>query len=177
MKKYKYWEKCMSKIESDKIQESIEFAIEKAKELGVQNELIDRIFQVNLKGYEKRINSKMEECIKRAKTENAEVLCLYYSLDNGWDSTIYICKEYTKENSYWIGKSRSWIDIGKARGFSGIYKKENESAFFSDNLSSGIPLLLMLRTTIAFYNVAQNYKDCGLKICITATESDFVRVL
>gem|GEM_PF-6686326 len=34
----------------------------------------------------------------------------------------------------------------------------------------------MLRTTIAFYNVVSNYKDYDLKLCITCTESDFVRV-
>ena len=177
MKQYKFWETCMKMIEEGKVIESEKYGIEIAKKLGLGQELLDKIFSVNLKSYEKNIDSKMTECIERAKTENAEALCLYYSMDNGWDSTIYFCKNYTHKNSSWIGASRSWLDIGKARGFSGIYKKEAESAFFCDNISSAICLLLMLRTTIAFYNVAKNYKDCGLKLCITGTESDFVRVV
>lgn len=177
MKNYKYWESCIAKIEANEIEKSINYGIEIAKKLKVPKELIAKIFSVNLKSFEKRIDSKMNESIKRAKLEDAKALCLYYSLDNGWDCTMYICKNYTKENSNWISESRSWVDLGRVRGFSGIYKKENESAFFADDLSSGIPILLMLRTTIAFYNVAKGYKNCGLKICITATEYDFVRVL
>ena len=173
---YNYWENCVAKIESGYIDEAVNYAIKTAKRLNVPNDLIKRIFSVNLKSYEKKIDERMGQCIDRAKNENAEALCLYYSLDNCWDSTMYICKGYNKENNEWIGASRIWIDIGKARGFSGIYKKEAEAAFFCDDISSGICILLMLRTTIAFYNIVSNYKDSGLKFCITCTEDDFVRV-
>jgi hypothetical protein len=176
MNYYSYWEHCVSKIENGNIDEAVTYATETAKQLNISEALIEKIFSVNLKSYEKKIDENMNQCIDRAKNENADALCLYYSLDNGWNSTMYICKGYTKENSNWIGASRSWIDIGKARGFSGIYKKEAESAFFCDEISSGICILLMLRTTIAFYNVVSNYKNCDLKFCITCTESDFVRV-
>lgn len=176
MNNYKHWKSCVEKIENGDIDGAINYALETAQQLKVPKELVDRIFAVNLKSYEKKIDGLMIQCIQRAKDENAEALCLYYSLDNGWDSTMYICKGYTKNNSAWIGASRSWIEIGKARGFSGIYKKDAESAFFCDEISSGICILLMLRTTLAFYHVAINYKDCDLKLCITCTESDFVRV-
>lgn len=176
MKYYKHWEKCIDLIEKRQIENATNYALKIATELDLPQALIDRIMSVNLKSYEKNIEAKMDECINRAKSENAEALCLYYSLDNGWDSTMYICKGYTKENCDWISISRSWIDIGKARGFSGIYKKEAESAFFVDKISSGICILLMLRTTIAFYNVAQKFLNCGLKFCISATENDFIRV-
>lgn len=177
MNYYKHWQTCIQFIEKDQIEDAENFALTSATQLGVTQELISKIKNVSLKSYEKKIEEKMDECIQRATSENAEALCLYYSLDNGWDSTIYISKEYSKENSHWISASRSWIDIGKARGFSGIYKKDAESAFFSDKISSGICILLMLRTTIAFYNVTRKFRDFGLKLCITATESDFVRVL
>lgn len=176
MEYYTYWKNCMAKLENHKIDEATNYALEIAIKLNVPKELVDKIFSINLKSYEKKIDAQMNQCIQRANDENAEALCLYYSLDNGWDSTMYICKGYTKENNNWIGTSRSWIEIGKARGFSGIYKKEAESAFFCDEISSGICILLMLRTTIAFYNIAINYKDCGLKLCITCTNSDFVRI-
>ena len=177
MNYYKHWECCVDLIEKGQIENATNYALKIAPKLNVPQSLIDKIMSVNLKSYEKNIEAKMDECIERATSENAEVLCLYYSLDNGWDSTMYIDKNYTKESNYWLTKSRSWIDIGKARGFSGIYKKDAESAFFADKISSGICTLLMLRTTIAFYNVAQKFSNCGLKFCITATESDFVRVV
>jgi hypothetical protein len=177
MKRYKQWQICMAKIEDGNIEDAIDHARKIAPKLNVPQELIERIFAVNLKSACQKIDDKMEECIQRAKDENAKALCLWYSLDNGWDSTIYICKDYSHDNNQWITGTRSWINIGKIRGFSGFYKKEAESAFFADDISSGIVLLLMLRTTIAFYNIAQKYKNCGLKICISCTESDFVRVL
>ncbi|MFP3591395.1 hypothetical protein [Chryseobacterium sp. SIMBA_038] len=177
MNYYKHWESCIDQIEKGQIENATLYALKIAVKLDVSQVLIDRIMSINLKSYEKKVEAQMDECLKRAKLENAEALCLYYNLDNGWDSTIYICKEYTDENSYWISKSRSWIEIGKTKGFSGIYKIDAQSAFFGDKISSGICILLMLRTTISFYNVAQKFSDCGMKICITATESDFVRVL
>lgn len=164
-------------LENGEIEEATNYALNSALRLEVPKELIDKIMAVSLKGYEKKIVSKMSECIERAHAENAEALCLYYNLDNGWDSTMYICKDYTKENNDWVSNSKSWVEVGKARGFSGIYKNDAEGAFFADKLSSGICTLLMLRTTIAFHNVAKRFSDCGLKLCITATESDFVRVV
>lgn len=119
----------------------------------------------------------MKQCIQRARDEQAKALCLYYSMDNGWESTIYICKDFNRVNTTWISASRSWIDIGKARGFSGIYKKEAEAAFLANDISTGICILLMLRTTLAFKDVTDRYKDCGLHICITCTGSDFVQLV
>lgn len=101
----------------------------------------------------------MEVCIQRAKDEQVKAICLYYSMDNGWESTLYICKDFSKKESLWISAFRSWIDIGKVRGFSGIYKKEAKFAFLADDISSGICILLMVWTNIAFKNVADKYKD------------------
>ncbi|MBN9299721.1 MAG: hypothetical protein J0I41_22150 [Filimonas sp.] len=176
MMHYEHWEHCKKLIEEDKIAYARDYATEIAIKLGVSKELIDKIMSVNLKSYENRINNKMSTCISRAKTENSVALCLYYDMDNGWESTMYICKSYAHDNNYWITASRSWVDIGRARGFSGFYKNDAEAAFFCDNTSAGICLLLMLQTTVAFYNVAKAYRNCGLIICITATENDFVRV-
>jgi len=176
-KYYPYWEKCVKKLEVGRIDDAICYASDIATKLTVNDKLIKKIFSINLLSYEKKIDNNMAESIKRAKNTNSKALCLYYSLDNGFDSTIYICKDYTTENNSWIGVSGNWIDIGKARGFSGIYKKDAESAFFADDISSGICILLMLRITVAFYNVAIKYKDCGLKLCVTCTEDDFVNLI
>lgn len=51
---------------------------------------MEKIFAVDLKSYSKKIDSYMEQCIERAKKESARDLCLYYDIDNGWDST-YMC--------------------------------------------------------------------------------------
>ncbi|CAH0276574.1 hypothetical protein [Chryseobacterium sp. Bi04] len=176
MRNYKYWRSCADLIESGKIEEATNYALEITLKLGLSKEVVEKIMAVSLKGFEKKIEEKMNGCLKKAKEENAEALCLYYSMDNGWDSTMYICKDYSTENTSWISESRSWIDLGKTRGFSEIYKNTAESAFFANKISSAVCILLMFRTTIAFYNVAQKFSDCGLKLCITATESDFVRV-
>ena len=174
---YIYWEECVKKIHKNQIIEAEEYGLRIAKKLNVSTELVNKILSINLKSFEKIIDEKMNECIERAREEDGEALCLYYDLDNGWESTMYICKNYTDKNSHWISKSRSWVDIGKVRGFSGIYKKEAGSAFFIDNISSGICILVMLRTTLAFYNTVKKYNNLGLKFCITCTESDFVRVV
>lgn len=172
-----YWEQCIVYLESDNSVDAIAYAKDIAESLKVPAELISRIFTVKLTSYTKKIDSYMEECIKRAKNDHAKALCLYYSMDNGWESTMYICKDFSRDDNKWIGASRNWIDIGKARGFSGIFKKEAEEAFLADDMSTGICILLMLRTTLAFKDVTDKYKQCGLHMCITCTESDFVQVV
>lgn len=175
-KYWEYWRKCISYLEKGNQEKAVEYAKDIARQLGVSETLANGIFAVNLSSYSAKIDSHMKQCIQRAKDEQAKALCLYYSMDNGWDSTIYICKDFDRDDSSWITDSRSWVDIGKARGFSGIYKKEAKSAFLADDISTGICILLMLRTSIAFKSVADKYKDCGLQICITCTESDFIQV-
>ena len=172
-----YWDTCVSYLESGKVNEAVEYARQIAEKLQVSKTLINRIFAVNLSSYSSKINSYMEQCLSKARDEHAKALCLYYSLDNGWDSTIYICKDFTRKNTNWISNSKSWIDVGKARGFSGIYKKEAKSAFLVDERSTGICILLMLMTTIAFKEVVDKYKDVGLYMCITCTDSDFIQLL
>lgn len=175
-KYWQYWEQCIVHLESKDSSRAVAYATDIAEQLSVPAALISRIFAVNLSSYIAKIDSYMEQCIRRATEEQAKALCLYYSMDNGWDSTMYICKDFSREKATWIA-SRSWIEIGKARGFSGIYKKDAQAAFLADNMSTGICILLMLRTTLAFKEVADKYKDCGLHICITCTESDFVQLV
>lgn len=171
-----YWSACISYLEKNSSEEAISYAKNIAGQLNVPETVVNRIFAVNLSSYSVKIDSYMEQCIQRAKNEQAKAVCLYYSMDNGWESTLYICKDFSREESSWIYASRNWMDIGKARGFSSIYKKEAKSAFLADDVSTGICILLMVRTTIAFKNVADKYKDCGLHLCITCTESDFVEL-
>ncbi len=171
-----YWEKCISLFEKAGPEKAFEYAKDIAKRLHVPDALINRILAVNLSAYSAKIDGLMEECIRRAKDEKAKALCLYYDMDSGWESTMYICKDFSKKSNSWIGASRSWIDIDKARGLSGIYKKEADSAFLADDTSTGICILLMLKTALAFKVTADKYGDCGLHICITCTESDFIRL-
>ena len=176
MEYYNHWEKCVKRIEQNQIEKAIEYALEISSKMNVPQELIDRIFAVNLQSYEKKIEKHLVECLQLGQQSKAQAILLYYSLDNGWDSAFYICKDFNKDNNEWLFPPISRVGIGKARGFSGIYKKEAESAFFADDISSGICILLMLRTTIAFYNVAVKYKDRGIKLCVSCTEDDFVLI-
>lgn len=176
-KYWEYWSTCISYLERDSSEKAVSYAKKIAEQLKVPETLVNRIFAVNLSSYAVKIDRYLEPCIQRAKNERAKAICLYYSMDNGWESTLYICKDFSREESSWICASRSWMEIGKARGFSCIYKKEAKSTFLADDISTGICILLMVRTTIAFKNVADQYKDCGLHICITCTESDFVELI
>jgi hypothetical protein len=173
---YKYWEQCLAKIEAQQAKEAEEFALQIAKDLKIPQKLIDKIYAVNLKNYQKKIDEKLKEAISSIGPAT-KAICLYYSIDNSWESTLYICDDYSDENINWVGKSRKWIDAGLLRKFSAIYKKDAESAFFCDNLSSGILILLMFRTTKAFAEIAGSYKNCGVKLCITCTESDVVKII
>ena len=70
MEQYKFWETCMEMIEEGKVIESEKYGIEIAKQLGLEQELLDKIFAVNLKSKE----SAPRQCSEPTKTtlSNAE---------------------------------------------------------------------------------------------------------
>lgn len=74
----KYWERCVDQIEKGQIENATIYALKTAVKLDVSQALIDRIMSISLKSYEKKVEAQMDECLKRAKLENAEALCLYY---------------------------------------------------------------------------------------------------
>lgn len=104
---WEYWRTCISYLEKSSSEEAIKYAKELARKLNVPEVLVSRIFAVNLSSYSAKISSSMEQCIQRAKDEQAKAVCLYYSMDNGWESTIYICKDFCRKESSWISASRS----------------------------------------------------------------------
>lgn len=172
---YKYWEECSSMLENGQIDEAKTYIVGEAKKLGVSDELIDKIFAVNLKRYENKLKKDFDELLKQV-TENTQAVCLYYSVDNSWGGTYYICNTYDDNDINWFASSREWIDTARMRKFGEIFERDAESAFFSDPEGSGILSLLMYRTTVVFSNVIRQYKDLALKIGISCDEDSFVKI-
>lgn len=172
---YKYWEECSSMIENGQIDEAKTYIVGGAKKLGVSDEIIDKIFAVNLKRYENKLKKDFDEVLKQV-TENTQAICLYYSVDNSWEGTYYICNTYDDNDINWFGSSRKWIDTARMRKFGDIFEREAESSFFSNPEGSGILSLLMYRTTVAFSNVIRQYKDLAFKIGISCDEDSFVKI-
>lgn len=166
MEYYKYWEECSSMIENGQIEEAKTYIVNAAKKLGVSDEIINKIFAVNLKRYENKLKKDFDEVLKQV-TEDTQAICLYYSVDNSWEGTYYICNTYDDNDINWFASSREWIDTARMRKFGEIFERDAESAFFSDPESSGILSLLMYRTTVTFSNVIKQYKDLALKVGIS----------
>ena len=175
MSYYKYWEECSSMIEKGQIDEAKTYIVGEAKKLGVSDGVIDKIFAVNLKRYENKLKRDFDKVLKQV-TENTQAICLYYSVDNSWEGTYYICGTYDDNDIEWFASSREWIDTARMRKFGEIFERDAESAFFSDPEGSGILSLLMYRTAIAFSNVIRQYKDLALKVGISCDEDRFVKI-
>ncbi|SES79535.1 hypothetical protein [Thorsellia anophelis] len=181
MNYYNYWSKCKELIESGNIAQAQEYVMDTAIALKLDNTLIDKILSVPLKKYQHTLEHYIPICIERAQAEQAKAICLFYDVDNGWDSTFYFCQEYHPVNHDWIAMSRSWINIGRARGLNGFYRKQAESAFFCDEISTAVCLLVMFKTTITFWHAIEKYLDqCqnkDIKLCITCSDDDSVRLI
>ena len=175
MEYYKYWEECSSMIENGQIEEAKTYIVNAAKKLGVSDEIINKIFAVNLKRYENKLKKDFDEVLKQV-TEDTQAICLYYSVDNSWEGTYYICNTYDDNDINWFASSREWIDTARMRKFGEIFERDAESAFFPDPESSGILSLLMYRTAVTFSNVIKQYKDLALKVGISCDEDSFVKI-
>ncbi len=105
MEYYKYWEECSSMIENGQIEEAQTYIVNAAKQLGVSDEIINKIFAVNLKRYENKLKKDFDEVLKQV-TEDTQAICLYYSVDNSWEGTYYICNTYDDNDINWFASSR-----------------------------------------------------------------------
>lgn len=175
MNYYKCWEKCSSIIEDGQIDKAEAYILGEAKKMGVSDEVTNKIFAVNLKRYENKLKKDFDEVLKHV-TDDIQAICLYYSVDDSWSGTYYLCNTYNDNDIEWFGNSRNWFDTGRMRKFGEIFERDAESAFFCDPVGSGILSLLMYRTTIAFVNVISQYKDLRLNIGISCDENSFVKI-
>lgn len=162
-------------IEKGRMDEAGAYVVGAAKKLGVSDGVIEKIFAVDLKRYENRLKRDFDELLTRA-TGSTRAVCLYYSVDNGWEGTYYLCDTYDDDGIAWFASSREWIDTARMRKFGEIFERDAESAFFSDPEGSGILSLLMYRTTVAFSNVIGQYGDLALKVGISCDENSFVKI-
>lgn len=177
MNYYNYLNTFQKYIEKGNFAEAEKYAINVANQLKLNPDLIKKIIAVSLSSYQQRLEQYLPICLERAKVEQAKAICLYYDLDNGWDSTFFISQHYHPTNSDWISMSRSWINIGRVRGLNKFYRHEAQYAFFADEISTAICLLVISKTTMVFWHALEKFRDSEVKICITCTDSDFIRLV
>lgn len=81
-----------------------------------------------MKRYENKLKKDFDEVLKQV-TEDTQAICLYYSVDNSWEGTYYICNTYDDNDINWFASSREWIDTARMRKFGEIFERDAESAF------------------------------------------------
>jgi hypothetical protein len=156
----------------------IEFA-NVAKLLGGA-ELTDKIAQIDISEYQKRMCDGLSSVVPKAKTHKAKAVYFEYDLDNNWDSHFFVCENYKPiKNEYKPGDDDwacDWIEdfaLGRFKPFGDLYLPE----FGETEVSRGVNLFLIARTVAAFGRCSDKYASETLALCMGFHDQDpIVRV-
>ena len=164
-------------VSSGDIEGAHAYALRQAHEFNVPEEIIEKIAGYDTKTYRKKLDTGMKECLARLQEHAAKALYVYYDVDNGWNTCIYLCDTYEDTDpDCWFGRSRKWVDVGGLRKFASIYKHDAESAFFCDGLSTGIGLLLIVHTLRAIRDVVLPYEDRCPIVCAWCADDIYAKL-
>ncbi|MDN3233149.1 hypothetical protein [Priestia megaterium] len=130
-----------------------------------------RIRNINLDIYQTQLRSSLYEALHIVNEQSIEAIYFEYDMENDWESTFFVCDEYSslsEEDDDWAS---DWIEEVEGpinKEFAYIYQ---ENGFDSTEKAKAVTLFLVVRTVIAFGTVAQSMK-VNVPLCIGFHDQD-----
>lgn len=106
-----------------------------------------------------------------ADQNSAAALYFEYDMDNDWQSSFFICNDYTmlsEEDDDWAS---DWISSVKGPDLKEFAKIYAENGFDYNEEAIGITLYLIIKTVILFGKVAESI-EINIPICIGFHDQD-----
>ncbi|MCM3016667.1 hypothetical protein M3582_01095 [Priestia megaterium] len=130
-----------------------------------------RIRNISLDIFQTKLKSSLQEALHIANKQSVEAIYFEYDMDNEWESTFFICDEYSSLSegdddwaSEWIGEIEGPLNKELAQ----IYQ---ENGFDATEKAKVVTLLLVIRTVTALGTVAESMK-VNVPLCIGFHDQD-----
>ncbi|MBJ7950017.1 hypothetical protein [Bacillus cereus group sp. N24] len=135
----------------------------------VGKEQAKRIQNINLDLFQSKLKDAFSTSLHIANQNSAEAIYFEYDMDNDWNSTFFICDEYTKlseEDDDWASDWISEVEGPDLKEFAQIY---NENRFDNNEKALGTTLYLIARTVVTFKKIIATIH---IPICIGFHDQD-----
>jgi hypothetical protein len=130
-----------------------------------------RIRNISLDIFQTKLKSSLQEALHIANKQSVEAIYFEHDMDNEWESTFFICDEYSSLSegdddwaSEWIGEIEGPLNKELAQ----IYQ---ENGFDATEKAKVVTLLLVIRTVTALGTVAESMK-VNVPLCIGFHDQD-----
>ncbi|KAI9134035.1 hypothetical protein [Acaryochloris sp. CCMEE 5410] len=131
------------------------------------------IRNIDLSPYRDAISSSFALALSEAPKQPCAAIYLEYDLDNGWDSTFFICPQYhplEAKDDDWACYFEHSIDAASQDDFASIYAQTDH--FCNTNEATAITLYLIARTTEVINTVIHDHELPSVHICIGFHDQD-----
>lgn len=131
----------------------------------------ERIRNVNLDILQTKLKSSLQKALYIENKQSIEAIYFEYDMDNEWESTFFICDEYSslsEENDDWASEWIAEIEGPINREFAQIYQ---ENGFDATEKAKAVTLFLVIRTVTALGTVAQDV-TVNVPLCIGFHDQD-----
>ncbi|MEK4029363.1 hypothetical protein MKZ02_12620 [Pseudobacillus sp. FSL P4-0506] len=135
--------------------------------------LSNEIKEVDLYAYTDELKIGLNKALDIAKSESAKAIYFEYDLDNNWDSTFFICEEYSPLEDNEEDWACDWIEDLEGPSlerFSEIYSK---NGFDGSNVAIGSTIYLVTRTVVSYVKVFKELSSTSsIPVCIAFHDQD-----
>jgi hypothetical protein len=127
----------------------------------------DNIRTVDLTAYEAALSKHLRQAYQAARAATAAAIYFEYDLDNGWDSTFFICGAYRPEaaaDDDWACDWESDFPGPSLDSFAALYAQNR--GFAESPFATGSSLFLVARTVASFGRAALQAGTPPCVLCI-----------
>lgn len=136
-------------------------------------ERANSIKRVDLNEYVNELKTGLEQSLKIAQEQTARAIYFEYDLDNNWDSSFFICDEYSPledEDDDWASDWNENLEGSSLEEFADIYQLDG---FDSNEAAIGSIIYLVARTVISYAKAYQILSDeSSIAVCIAFHDQD-----
>ncbi|TPF19093.1 hypothetical protein [Priestia megaterium] len=165
---------CLEELQAELFEKSYEEIEAKYYELcstNVGGNETERIHNINLDTFQTQVKSSLQEAGCIVNEQSAKAIYFEYDMDNGWESTFFICDGYSsilEEDDDWASDWIDEIEGPSNKEFAQIYQ---ENGFDATEKAKIITLFLIVRTLVAFVKAVKNIK-IDVPLCIGFHDQD-----
>lgn len=125
------------------------------------------IAKIGMADYQQQLEPALKEALEAAQEDEASAVTFEYDVDNGWESTFFVCPNYMMEedeSDEWAAEWDREIEGPGLPEFADIYAEHG--GFSGEDAAIAITLLLIARTACAMGRVVAAMPENGVAICM-----------
>lgn len=136
-------------------------------------DLVKAIQFVSLKDYQQSLQDLLTQGLTTAHSASAKAIYFEYDLDNNWNSTLFICENYSpleEDDDEWACE---WIDEINGPSLESFGKLYESHGFDDTNEAIGSTLYLVVRTVLAYMRAYHEVNASAImNVCIGFHDQD-----